>query len=314
MARASLHARDSGNGGVDRQGLAFGLSAYLLWGTFPLFIRMLEPASPLEIVAHRAAWALGVCLLVLTFTRTLRTILPALRELRAFATAAVAAVLIAFNWLIYVYGVNSGRTVDAALGYFINPLATVLLAVLVLRERLRPPQWAACGVGAVAVVVIAVGYGELPWIALCLATSFGLYGLAKNRVGRTVGALPGLAIETAVLFPVAIAYLGYLTATGRGTFGDGAVHSALLAAAGPLTAAPLLLFGAAARRLPLRVIGMLQYITPVLQLGFGVLVFREPMPTERWAGFILVWLAIAILTVDGYRHRLPHVLRVRRRT
>jgi chloramphenicol-sensitive protein RarD len=297
---------------VDRTGLALGFSAYLLWGAFPIFIRMLEPAGALEIVAHRASWSLGFCVLALALTRSLPSVLPALRERRTLATIAVAAVLIALNWLIYVYGVNSGRTVDAALGYFINPIATVLLGVFVLGERLRPAQWTACAVGAAAVVVIAVGYGELPWIALCLAASFGLYGLAKNRVGRTVGALPGLAVETAVLFPIALGYLAYLAATGAGTFGDDLVHGVLLAAAGPLTATPLLLFGAAARRLPLSVIGMLQYITPILQLTVGVLVFREPMPPERWAGFVLVWIAIAILTVDGYRHRAPRVLRTHR--
>jgi chloramphenicol-sensitive protein RarD len=297
--------------GLDRTGLALGLCAYLLWGAFPLFFRLLEPAGAVEIVAHRATWSLGFCLLALWLTRSLRTVLPALRRRRTLAMIAVAAVLIAVNWMTYVYGVNSGRTVDAALGYFINPLTTVVLAVVVLGERLRPAQWVACATGAAAVVVIAVGYGELPWIALCLAASFGLYGLAKNRVGRTVGALPGLAVETAVLFPVAVAYLGWLASTGEGAFGDDAGHSALLLASGPLTAVPLLLFGAAARRLPLSVVGMLQYVTPVLQLAVGVLIFHEPMPAERWAGFVLVWVAITILTVDGYRHRPPRVPRTR---
>ena len=297
---------------VDRTGLALGLSAYLFWGAFPIFIRMLEPAGALEIVAHRAAWSLGVCVLALALTRSLPSVLPALRDRRTLATLSVAAVLIALNWLIYVYGVGSGRTVDTALGYFINPITTILLGVFVLGERLRPAQWSACAVGAAAVVVIAVGYGELPWIALCLAASFGLYGLAKNRVGRTVGALPGLAVETAVLFPVAVGYLVYLGATNAGTFGDDLVHGALLAMSGPLTAGPLFLFGAAARRLPLSVIGMLQYVAPILQLAVGVLVFAEPMPPERWAGFVLVWIAIAILTIDGYRHRAPRGLRAHR--
>lgn len=297
--------------GLDRTGLALGLSAYLLWGAFPLFFRLLEPAGAVEIVAHRATWSLGFCLLALAVTRSLASVLPAVRDRRTLATIAVAAVLVAVNWLTYVYGVNSGRTVDAALGYFINPLATVVLAVVVLGERLRTAQWVACGTGALAVVVIAVGYGQLPWIALCLAVSFGLYGLAKNRVGRTVGALPGLAVETAVLFPVAAGYLAWLAATGQGAFGDDAGHSALLALSGPLTAVPLLLFGAAARRLPLSVVGMLQYVTPVLQLAVGVLLFHEPMPPERWAGFVLVWVAITILSVDGYRHRPPRAPRTR---
>ncbi|QDC26779.1 EamA family transporter RarD [Georgenia yuyongxinii] len=294
-------------GGTDRVGLALGLSCYLLWGTFPLYFRLLDQASATEIVAHRAVWSLGFCLLALVLMRSMRAFGEVLRRPAMLAQLAVAAVLVASNWLVYVYGVNSGRTVDAALGYFINPLVTVLLAVLVLRERLRPLQWVASGIGAAAFVVIAVGYGELPWIALTLAVTFGLYGLAKNRVGRTVGALPGLAVETTVLFPVAVGYLLWLGATGAGTFGaagpDRVSHMLLLLAAGPLTAVPLLLFGAAARRLPLSVVGMLQYVTPVLQLLVGVALFREPMPPERWAGFVLVWVAIALLTLDGWRHR-----------
>jgi chloramphenicol-sensitive protein RarD len=293
--------------GADRTGLALGLACYLLWGAFPLYFRLLEPAGAVEIVAHRAVWSLGFCLLALLVTRALREFVEVLRRPRALAQLALAALLVATNWLVYVYGVNSGHTVDAALGYFINPLVTVLLAVVVLGERLRPLQWAASGLGALAVAVIAVGYGELPWIALALAVSFGLYGLAKNRVGRTVGALPGLAVETTALFPLALGYLLWLGWSGAGTFGAGGAdrveHMLLLAVAGPLTAVPLLLFGAAARRLPLSVMGMLQYLTPVLQLLVGVLVFHEPMPPERWAGFALVWLAIAVLSLDGLRHR-----------
>nr|WP_127132399.1 EamA family transporter RarD [Georgenia sp. SYP-B2076] len=292
---------------MDRVGLALGLGCYLLWGAFPLYFRLLEPAGAVEIVAHRAAWSLGFCLLALLLTRQMRPYARALRRPRTLATLALAGVLVAANWLIYVYGVNSGHTVDAALGYFINPLVTVLLAVAVLGERLRPLQWVATAVGGLAVVVIVVGYGELPWIALSLAVTFGLYGLVKNRVGRTVAALPGLAVETTVLFPVAVAYLLWLAQSGASTFGaagpERVSHMVLLAVSGPLTAVPLLLFGAAARRLPLSVVGMLQYITPVLQLLVGVLVFHEPMPPERWAGFALVWAAIAILTLDGVRSR-----------
>jgi chloramphenicol-sensitive protein RarD len=300
---------NSAAGRTDRVGLALGLSCYFLWGAFPLYFRLLDQASAAEIVAHRAVWSLGFCLVALVLVRSVRQFVAVLRRPAMVAQLAVAAVLVASNWLVYVYGVNSGRTVDAALGYFINPLVTVLLAVLVLRERLRPMQWVASGIGGAAFVVIAVGYGELPWIALTLALTFGLYGLAKNRVGRTVCALPGLAVETTLLFPLAVGYLGWLSVTGAGTFGaagpDRVSHMVLLAAAGPLTAVPLLMFGAAARRLPLSVVGMLQYLTPVLQLLVGVLVFHEPMPAERWAGFVLVWVAIALLTVDGWRHRPP---------
>lgn len=289
---------------LDRVGLALGLGCYLLWGGMPLYFRAIEAAGAVEIVAHRAVWSLVLCLLLVVLTRTVGELRTALRDGRTVRMLALAAGLIAVNWLTYVYGVNTGRTVDAALGYFINPIFTVVLAVVVLGERLRPLQWVAVGVGAAAVVVIAVGYGELPWIALTLAVSFGLYGLVKNRAGRSVGALPGLVVETAALLPLAVGYLVWLTAVGGSTFGAlGAGHTLLIVASGPITALPLLLFGAAARRLPLSVVGMLQYLTPVLQLLVGLLVFHEPMPPERWAGFVLVWLAIALVTADGLRHR-----------
>ena len=192
--------------------------------------------------------------------------------------------------------------VDASLGYFINPLVTVTLAVVLLRERLRVAQWVALGFGALAVVVLTVGYGQLPWIALVLALSFGFYGFLKNRVGRTVEAIPGLAVETLVLAPLSLGYLLWLGGTGDGTFaGDGVGHALVVAAAGIVTSVPLLLFGSAARRLPLSMIGLLQYIAPTLQFVIGVVVLHEQMPLARWWGFALVWVAIVILTVDGVR-------------
>lgn len=286
----------------DRWGLLLGTGAFFLWGAMPLYFPLLEPARPLEIIAHRVVWSLIFCLVLLAATRQLRGFVIALRTPRTLGVLAVAAVLIVTNWTVYVYGVLSGHVLDAALGYFINPLVTVLLAVTVLRERLRPAQWVAVGVGGAAVVVISTGAGGLPWIALVLAASFGLYGLVKNRVGRTVEALPGLAVETAVLTPVALVYLGWLGATGAGTFGtEGAGHALLLASAGVVTALPLLLFSAAARRLPLSVVGLLQYLGPALQFVFGLLVFHEHMSPTRWAGFALVWLALVVLSVDGLR-------------
>ncbi len=287
---------------TDRWGLLLGAGAFFLWGAMPLYFPLLEPAAPLEIIAHRVVWSLLFCLVLLAATRQLGGFATALRTPRTLGVLAVAAVLIVTNWTVYVYGVLSGHVLDAALGYFINPLVTVLLAVAVLRERLRPAQWAAVGIGAAAVVVISTGSGGLPWIALVLAASFGLYGLVKNRVGRTVEALPGLAVETAVLTPLALAYLVWLAATGVGTFGaEGAGHALLLASAGVVTALPLLLFSAAARRLPLSVVGLLQYLGPALQFLFGLLVFHEPMSPTRWAGFGLVWLALVVLSVDGLR-------------
>ncbi|OCI29359.1 EamA family transporter RarD [Oerskovia enterophila] len=287
---------------IDRLGVVLGASAYFLWGAMPLFFPLLQPAGPLEIISHRVVWSLLFCLLLLLVMRKLPAYRAVFRVRRTVGLLAIAAVLVATNWAVYVYGVLSGHVLDAALGYFINPLVTVLLAVLVLKERLRPAQWVALGIGASAVIILTIGLGRLPWIALTLAISFGLYGLVKNRVGRDVEALPGLAVETTLLFPVALGYLVFLGATGVGTFGtEGTGHALLLASSGIVTALPLLLFGAAARRLPLSLVGMLQYLAPVLQLLVGLLVFHEPMPPARWAGFSLVWLALIVLSVDGLR-------------
>jgi len=286
----------------DRLGLATGVGAYLLWGMLPLYFPLLEPAGAVEIIGHRIVWSLLFCLLLLAATRGWGPFRAVLRSPRTVALLLAAATLLAINWLVFVYGVLSGQVVDAALGYFINPIVTVALAVVVLHERVRRTQWVALGIAATAVVVITIGNGRLPWIALAVAGTFGLYGLLKNRVGRTVGAIPGLAVETLVLAPAALAYLLVLEARGDGSFGAlGGWHAAALAASGVVTAVPLLLFGSAARRLPLSVLGMLQYLAPILQLLVGVVVLHEAMPAARWAGFALVWVALVILTVDGLR-------------
>ena len=287
---------------TDRWGLPLGVGAFLIWGGMPLFFPLLEPARPFEIIAHRVVWSLIFCLLLLAVTRSFGAYRTALRNPRTLGVLAVASALIVTNWTVYVYGVLTGHVLDTALGYFINPLLTVLLGVVVLRERLRPAQWVALGFGAAAVVVISTGVGGLPWIALTLACSFGTYSLVKNRVGRSVGALPGLAVETTVATPFAVAYLAWLVAQGTSTFGaHGVGHALLLAASGVITGLPLLLFSAAARRLPLSVVGMLQYLGPALQFLFGLLVFHEHMPPARWVGFGLVWVALVVLTVDGTR-------------
>lgn len=298
----------------DRWGLPLGLSAFVLWGAMPLFFPLLEPAGPVEIIAHRVVWSLVFCLVLLVATRSVGSFVAVLRSRRTMGALALASLLIVVNWTTYVYAVLSGHVLDAALGYFINPLLTVLLGVLVLRERLRVAQWVALGFGAAAVVVISTGVGGLPWIALVLAGAFGLYSLVKNRVGRDVDALPGLAAETAVATPFALAYLVVLGLTGVGTFTtQGAGHALLLAACGVITGLPLLLFSAAARRLPLSVVGMLQYLTPVLQFLLGLLVFGEHMPPTRWAGFVLVWVALVILSVDGTRQARASRLATRTR-
>lgn len=283
-----------------RWGMTLGIACYVMWGALPLYFPLLSPAGALEIIAHRVVWSLLFCLVLLLLTRQIRQFLRVLRSRRLLLALSVAAVLVAVNWMIYVFAVTSGHVVDASLGYFINPFVTVLLAVIVLKEKLRPAQWVALGFGLAAVIVITVGLAAVPWLSLGLALTFGFYGLIKNRVGPHVSAVPSLAVETTVLTPVALAYILWLTTQGTSTFlQDGAGHALLLASSGIVTALPLLCFGGAARILPLRVIGMLQYIAPIMQLLVGVLVFDEHMPPLRWAGFALVWVALTILTVDA---------------
>jgi chloramphenicol-sensitive protein RarD len=295
---------------LDPRGLAAGLGAYLLWGVLPLYFELLKPSGAVEVVAHRVLWSLIFCAVVLSVTRTWRAFATVLRTRRTMGLIATAAVLLAVNWLTFVFAALGGHVVDAALGYFINPLVTVALAVVVLRERLRRLQWVALAFGVLAVVVITVGLGTPPWVALTLAGSFGVYGLLKNRVGRSVAAAPGLAAETLVLAPVSAVYLIWLQSTGDGTFtGGGGWHALALAGTGVATALPLLLFGEAARRLPLSVVGMLQYLAPVLQFAIGVLVLHETMPPARWWGFGLVWIALVLLTVDGLRNNRAQRLR-----
>jgi chloramphenicol-sensitive protein RarD len=289
-------------------GLTAGIAAYALWGVFPLYFPLLEPARPVEIIAHRVVWSLLFCLVTLAVTRSWRQFAELWRKPRTLLLLGIAAVFLAVNWTVYVYGVNSGHVVDASLGYFVNPLVTVLLAVVFLHERLRAVQWAALGLGTAAVLVIALGQGTVPWIALVLASSFGLYGLIKSRVGGHVEAAPGLAAETALLAPLAGGYWVWLELHGTSTFGAyGGWHAAALASAGVVTAVPLLMFSAAARRLPLSLVGLIQYLTPVLQFAIGVAVQHEAMSTARWAGFGLVWAALVVLVVDGARHRRVQV-------
>lgn len=284
-----------------RRGYLFGLGAYGLWGFFPLYWKLLKPANPIEILAHRIVWSVVFVALMLVVIRHWRPVADLARRPRTLAGISLAAVLVGGNWFTYIYGVNSDHVVETSLGYFINPLVTVLLGVFVLHERLRGAQWVALAVGAVAVAVLTVDYGRLPWIALTLATSFGLYGLVKKRLG--LPAAEGLLVESAVLAGPALAYLGFLTAVGRSTFGHvSAGHTALLVLAGAVTAIPLLLFAGAANRIPLSALGLLQYTAPILQLGCGVLVYHEPMPPARLAGFALVWLALAVFTWDGIGH------------
>jgi chloramphenicol-sensitive protein RarD len=285
--------------GVSRAGLLFGVGAYALWGAMPVYFLLMRPAGAFEIVGWRIAFSLVFCVILLAVTRGFGRFRSVLRDRRAVTSFAVAGVLIWANWTVYVLASTSGRIVDAALGYFINPIVTILLGVIVLRERLRPAQWAAIGVSVLAVVVLAVETGSLPWISLALAASFGGYGLVKKRVGR-IDAVSGLTLETAWLAPVAVVQLVVVGSTSGLAWGTaGAFPTLMLTSAGIGTAVPLLLFAASTRRLPLSVVGFLQYIAPILQLAIGVAVLHEPMSTGRWTGFGLVWLALAVLVGES---------------
>jgi chloramphenicol-sensitive protein RarD len=283
-----------------RRGVLLGATAYGLWGLFPLYWTLLGSAGALEALAHRMLWSLVVVAAVLGFLGRFGSVRAVLRDRRKLGLLAVAAVLIAFNWGGYIWGVNHGRVVETALGYFTGPLVSVLIGVVLLGERLRVAQWVAVGLGTVAVVVLAVGYGQVPWVALVLAFSFSLYGLVKKLAG--VPALESVGIEAGLSFVPALAYLCLVELSGAGTFFSlGVGHALLLIGGGIVSTAPLLAFGGAAVRIPLSMIGLLQYLAPVLQFLFGVLVFREQMPPERWLGFAIVWLGLIILTIDSTR-------------
>ncbi|MBX6765881.1 MAG: EamA family transporter RarD [Actinomadura rubrobrunea] len=276
--------------------MLYGIAAYGLWGLFPLYWPLLKPAGPVEILAHRIMWSLAAALVLCAVLRHWSWV-RALTWRRVLLLSA-AALVISMNWGTYIYAVNTGQTIEASLGYFINPLISILLGVAVFRERLRPGQWTAVGLGATAVAVLTADYGRLPWIALVLACSFGVYGLIKKYANTP--SVESLAVETAAMFVPAFVLVLVLEADGSAAFGHhGAGNMVLLAGAGVVTAIPLLLFNASATRIPLSVVGMLQYLAPVLQFLIGLLVQHEDMPASRWIGFLLVWAALVVLTVDG---------------
>lgn len=284
---------------MSRSGLVYGLLAYGLWGFIPVYFIAVAPTGAFEIVALRVVCSLVFCVILVAATRTWSGLVALLRQRRVVLAMGLAGLIIYLNWQVYAYGILSDRVLEAALGYFINPIVTVLLGVIFLRERLRLVQWIAIAISAVAVVILAVGYGTLPWISLALAFTFGIYGLIKKQVGGRVDAVGGLTIETAWLTPIAVVQLIVVGATSGLTFGHiSGWHTVLLLCSGVITAVPLLFFAAAARRLPLTYIGLLQYLAPVLQFVFGAFILDEPMPPERWIGFGLVWFALVILTVD----------------
>ncbi|MFJ8112556.1 EamA family transporter RarD [Streptomyces sp. NPDC096132] len=286
--------------GEGRIGLLNGFAAYGMWGLVPLFWPLLKPAGAVEILAHRMVWSLAFVAAALAVIRRWAWAGELLRQPRRLGLVVIAAAVITVNWGVYIWAVNSGHVVEASLGYFINPLVTIAIGVLILKERLRPVQWAAVGVGVAAVLVLTIGYGRPPWISLCLAFSFAIYGLVKKKVN--LGGVESLTAETAVQFLPALGYLLWLSAHGDSTFTtEGTGHAALLASTGIVTALPLVCFGAAAIRVPLSTLGLLQYLAPVFQFLLGVVYFGEEMPAERWAGFGLVWLALVLLTADAWR-------------
>jgi chloramphenicol-sensitive protein RarD len=292
----------------ERRGFLSGVAAYGLWGLFPLYWPLLEPAAAVEILAHRVVWSVGVVLGLLALRRRVGNLRAIVTDRRTRAILAFAAAVLAVNWWTYIWGVNHGHVVETSLGYFITPLISVLLGVVVLHERLRGIQWLAVGIATLAVVVLTVDYARPPWLALVLAVSFGSYGLAKKKAD--VGAIEGLSIETLVLLPLAGAYLLLLQVQGQGHFGDhGWAYALLLVGTGAVTAVPLLFFGAAATRVSLTTLGMLQYLAPLMQFALGLLVFHEEMSTARWVGFALVWLALMLLTGESLHNR--HRSRVR---
>ncbi|MCT1479972.1 EamA family transporter RarD [Microbacterium sp. p3-SID336] len=281
-------------------GVAYAGAAYLLWGVLPLYFLLLQPTGPWEMVAWRVILSLVFCAVLLTVLRGWPAFLAIVRQPRLLGWTALAGLLIYVNWQVFVIGTLSGNVVETSLGYFINPITTVLLGVFVLGERIRRLQWAAIAIAGLAVVVIVVAYRSFPWIALSLTASFGVYGLIKKKIGPAVDAVSGLTLESFWLVPIAVVQLVIVAVTPPGiTLGaNGWGHTVLLAFAGVATAVPLLLFAAGTRRVNLTVIGMLQFLTPILQFVIGVAVLHEPMPTERWIGFLLVWVAIAVFVID----------------
>ncbi len=285
--------------GEQRKGYLFGIAAYVLWGFFPLYFKLLRPSGPLEILAHRVVWSALFVGVLLTLARSWRRIADLARRPRTLLVIGLAAVLIAVNWGTYIYGVNTARVVETSLGYFITPLISVAFGLAVFGERLRPARWAALGVGTVAVAVLAVDYGRLPWIALTLAGSFASYGLVKKRLG--LPPTDGLFVESAALAVPGLGYLAWLGAAGRSTLTASPGHTMLLLVSGAVTAVPLLMFAASANRITMTGLGILQYIAPILQFFVGVAIEHEPMPAARFFGFALVWLALVVFTWDGLR-------------
>ena len=295
--------------GEGRKGLLLGVAAYGMWGAFPLYWPLLEPAGAVELLAHRVVWSAVVMVVLVAVLRRTDQLRSLVRSPRRRLLLVAAAVLISVNWGVFIWGVTNDHVVETSLGYFINPLVTVLAGVVVLGERLRPVQWGAVAIAGLAVLGLSIEHGRPPWVALSLALSFAGYGLLKKKVDA--GAVEGLTVETLVVAPLAVGYLVWLSGTGASqAFVEPPWHFALLVSSGVITALPLICFGGAATRVTLTRLGLLQYLTPTLHFLIGVAVFGEPMSTGRWIGFAVIWVALAMFTVESVRQRQLTRLRV----
>ena len=284
-----------------RTGLFYAIITYLMWGMLPLYFNLMADASPVEIVASRVVFSLIFCAALLPMLKLTGGFVEVLRNRRATLVLFAASLLIGVNWFIYVLATTTGRTIDASLGYFINPLVSVSLGVIFLKERLRVAQWVAVGLSAVAVLIMSVVYGQVPFIGLGLAFSFGIYGLLKSRVGGTVAPVVSLSLETLLLIPVALLALVWVQGTGQSTMFTAPERLLLLASTGVVTAVPLIAFAAAAKRLPLTVIGMVQYVGPSIQFFLAVFVLKDHIGAEKWLGLSIIWVALVIFTADAVR-------------
>jgi chloramphenicol-sensitive protein RarD len=281
--------------------LLFGIAAYGIWALFPFYFRAVDYVSPIEVIANRIIWSFVLLMVIMTLTRRWHGLRVAAGDRKALGLVALGAIFVAANWSTYVIAISTNHALQASLGYFINPLVIVGLGVFVLKERLRPAQWLAVAIAALAVALLTISYGSLPWIALILAFSWALYGFIKRYVGW--GAIESTAVETGVLTPVALAVMIVLFLQGSAVFfADGPSTSLLLMAAGPITTIPLLFFTGAATRVPFSTLGLLQYITPIGLFIVGVVFFGEEMSQMRWIGFSMIWVALIVFTIDARRH------------
>ncbi len=282
-----------------KKGVLYGIGAYFLWGIFPVYWKWLQAVPAIQVISHRVIWSFILLALILFTTRQWKAFRSASLSRRNLLIYLASAIFLGINWLTYVWAVNAGFVVETSLGYFINPLLSVLLGVLFVHEKLRPWQWAVIGLAALGVIYVAISYGQFPWIALTLAFSFGIYGLIKKTA--PLGALYGLTLETGLLFLPAVGFLLYMEGQGQGAFlHGGPVADLLMVGTGLITTVPLLMFASAAQRIPLSMVGILQYITPTLQFLLGVLVYREPFNRYHLVGFSIVWVALLFFWLEGF--------------